>query len=215
MKEIGLQEVRRAARSDPVTRSAECRVMADQDSAVGRRGAGRLGAPCFRAPRRDCRWRRRCWRRRVLRLAVGAAAVRQGRAAGPGFFPFVLGVVLGLMALAILFRACARRGGGEAVYLGHRDVLVVLRPWSAWRWPSRRRRLPGARRLHGRAAAARCPHSLWRALLGAGLGMVAVWAVFRVALGVRLPAGEFWDALTGLHGRSTPEAVSDVARSTI
>jgi hypothetical protein len=29
-------------------------------------------------------------------------------------------------------------------------------------------------------------------VLGAVLGMVAVWAVFRLALGVRLPASEFW-----------------------
>ena len=34
--------------------------------------------------------------------------------------------------------------------------------------------------------------TLWHAFLGATLGMAAVWLVFNVALGVRLPAGEFW-----------------------
>ena len=44
---------------------------------------------------------------------------------GPGFFPFALGVVLGLLALAILFLS-VRGEEGETVYLGHRNVLVVL-----------------------------------------------------------------------------------------
>ena len=37
--------------------------------------------------------------------------------------------------------------------------------------------------------------SLWKVALGAVLGMIAVWAVFKLALGVRLPTGDFWDAL--------------------
>ncbi len=36
---------------------------------------------------------------------------------------------------------------------------------------------------------------VWRALLGASLGMVLVWAVFALALGVRLPTGGFWGEL--------------------
>ena len=40
--------------------------------------------------------------------------------------------------------------------------------------------------------------ALWRAVLGASLGMVAVWAVFRFGLGVRLPTGEFWDSIRDL-----------------
>ena len=35
--------------------------------------------------------------------------------------------------------------------------------------------------------------ALWRVALGAILGMVAVWMVFQLALGVRLPTGDFWE----------------------
>jgi Na+-transporting NADH:ubiquinone oxidoreductase subunit NqrB len=38
----------------------------------------------------------------------------------------------------------------------------------------------------------------WKVVLGAVLGMIAVWAIFRLALGVRLPTGDFWDALRDL-----------------
>jgi hypothetical protein len=112
---------------------------------------------------------------------------------GPGFFPFALGIVLGLLALAIFCRVLLNASGGGAVFLGHRDVLIVLAA------------------LVGVAAAFEQADSyltlglftavlllfiarttLPSVVLGAVLGMVAVWAVFRLALGVRLPASEFW-----------------------
>jgi hypothetical protein len=115
---------------------------------------------------------------------------------GPGFFPFALGIALGLVALLILYVAVRMPGEGEAVFLGHRDVLVALAA------------------LIGVAAAFEQADSylvlglfvaslllvvarttLWRVLLGASLGMLLVWAVFRFALGVRLPAGAFWTDL--------------------
>ena len=33
--------------------------------------------------------------------------------------------------------------------------------------------------------------ALWRIVLGVGLGMVAVWVVFKMLLGVQLPTGPF------------------------
>jgi hypothetical protein len=112
---------------------------------------------------------------------------------GPGFFPFALGVVLALFALAILYETLRDKADGKAVFVGHRDVLITLAA------------------LVGVAAAFEQADSyltlgmfaavlllfiaraaLWRVALGATLGMVAVWLVFRLALGVRLPAGEFW-----------------------
>jgi hypothetical protein len=44
----------------------------------------------------------------------------------------------------------------------------------------------------------------WRVVLGATLGMVAVWLVFTLALGVRLPAGEFWRQLADLIAAKPP-----------
>ena len=118
---------------------------------------------------------------------------------GPGFFPFALGMVLGLLALAIIVRIWRKPSEGEVVYLGHRDVLIAFAG------------------LVGLAVAFEATDayialgiftavllllvartSLWRAVLGASLGMVAVWALFRQALGVRLPAAEFWWDLASL-----------------
>src|SRR5512145_2556624 len=45
---------------------------------------------------------------------------------GPGFLPFVLGIVLGALALAILFYTWRDRRDGEPIFVGHRDVLVAI-----------------------------------------------------------------------------------------
>ena len=123
----------------------------------------------------------------------------------PGFFPFALGAVLGVLALAILYRS-ARSEEGETVYLGHRDVLVVLAALACVAFAFERADtylvlgsfMAVILLLVARAAP-------WKVVLGAVLGMIAVWAIFRLALGVRLPTGDFWDALRGLtiksHGR--------------
>jgi hypothetical protein len=113
---------------------------------------------------------------------------------GPGFFPFALGIVLGLLALAVLVGTLqGRMADAKVVFLGHRDVLIVFAA------------------LVGVAAAFEQADSYLvlgvfagvlllfiarttppRVVLGAVLGMVAVWLFFRLALGVRLPASEFW-----------------------
>jgi hypothetical protein len=45
---------------------------------------------------------------------------------GPGFFPFALGIALGVLALAILFHTWRRVDALGQVFLGHRDVLVAM-----------------------------------------------------------------------------------------
>jgi hypothetical protein len=115
---------------------------------------------------------------------------------GPGFFPLALGVALGLLALAILYRVPQSTHGAEAIFFGHRDVLIVIGALIGVAFAFERADtylLLGtfaALLLHFVARAA-----LWRAALGAALGMVAVWALFALALGVRLPTGEFWQQI--------------------
>lgn len=119
---------------------------------------------------------------------------------GPGFFPFALGIALAGLAVAIIVLAWrGKMAEASVVFLGHRDVLVTFAA------------------MMGLAAAFEQADSylvlgiftavvlilvgkveLWRAALGATLGMVTVWAVFRVALGVRLPAADFWRLATDL-----------------
>jgi Tripartite tricarboxylate transporter TctB family len=116
---------------------------------------------------------------------------------GPGFFPFWLGVALGLLALAILYTAI-REPSGEIVFLGHRDVLVVLVALAGAAFafePLDTYVTLGAFTAVLLLLVART--SLWKALLGALFCMGAVWIVFRYALGVRLPTAEFWDVVTG------------------
>lgn len=123
-----------------------------------------------------------------------SASLPFGRVAlpGPGFFPFALGIVLGLFALAILYQAL-RSAEGEAVFVGHRDVLIALAALAGVAFAFERidayvvlGAFAAALLLFVARAAPR------RVVLGTILGMVGVWAVFRLALGVRLPASEFW-----------------------
>ena len=125
---------------------------------------------------------------------------------GPGLFPFALGIALALLAVVILF-VTLRGAGGDPVYLGHRNVLVVLAALIgvACAFES----VDAYVTLGVFAAAllllvARAP--LWRAALGASLGMVAVWAFFNQALGVRLPVGEFSEQIAGFIAAMLPSA---------
>jgi hypothetical protein len=120
---------------------------------------------------------------------------------GPAFFPFVLGIVLSLMAGAILFRVwLTTSSDDEPVLLGHRDVLVTMIALCgvALGFETDAYLVLGAfvaamLLLVGRT-------TLKQAVLGAAVGMIAVWAVFKVALGVRLPTnehiGRMFDLLT-------------------
>jgi len=130
---------------------------------------------------------------------------------GPGFFPFALGIALGLLALAILYGIWRSGPGiGEVVFLGHRDVLLALLALAGVALAFERL---GAYVALGTFAAfllllvARS--APWRVLLGASLGMVAVWLFFGLMLGVRLPAGELWPQLLEPTAELPSEPSSD------
>jgi Na+-transporting NADH:ubiquinone oxidoreductase subunit NqrB len=111
---------------------------------------------------------------------------------GPGFFPSALGSVLGVLATAVLIRSWRGVAEVEAIHLGHRNVLVVFAASIAAALGFER---IGAYATLGTVAGVLLlvlsRLTLWRAVLGASLGMVAVWAIFKVLLGVQLPAGPF------------------------
>jgi hypothetical protein len=112
---------------------------------------------------------------------------------GSGFFPFALGIALAFFVSIILYRVLRDPGEAEPVYLGHRNVLVVLVALMAMAFAFERMDtyvLLGTFTAVLLVTVAQA--TPWHAFLGGTLGMVAVWAVFNVALGVRLPAGEFW-----------------------
>jgi hypothetical protein len=118
---------------------------------------------------------------------------------GPGFFPFALGIVLAILALAIIAHTLLyETESAKTVFIGHRDVLIALAA------------------LVGLAATFEQMDAYltlgvftavlllfiartepWRAALGAVLGMVGVWIVFRTALGVRLPTSDIWQDSMG------------------
>jgi putative tricarboxylic transport membrane protein len=111
---------------------------------------------------------------------------------GPGFFPFVLGIALCLVALAIGVQIWREHPVGEHIDLGHRDLVVVFAALLGLAL--------GFERLGAYAAlglfTAVClvlvaRMSLLRAAMSAALGMVAVWVVFSLVLGVVLPHGPF------------------------
>jgi putative tricarboxylic transport membrane protein len=113
---------------------------------------------------------------------------------GPGFFPFALAVVLGLLAVAIVLYAVREVDALERIFLGHRDVLVAIAALVGVAIAFERGDsylILGAFMVAMLVTVGRT--QWWRAVLGAGIGMVAVWAVFNRALGVRLPAGQIWD----------------------
>ena len=93
---------------------------------------------------------------------------------GPGFLPFVLGIALGVLALSILFYIWREPSDVPAVFAAAFLLLFVARA------------------------------ALWRVALGAVLGMVAVWLFFGVALGVRLPTGEFWQEMQDFVSAALP-----------
>jgi Na+-transporting NADH:ubiquinone oxidoreductase subunit NqrB len=97
-----------------------------------------------------------------------------------------------VLAIAILVRAWQDRGVPEYVRLGHRNVLVTFAALVVAAMAFER---VGAYATLGALAAillfALARLALWRAALSATVGMVAVWALFKVLLGVQLPSGPF------------------------
>lgn len=118
---------------------------------------------------------------------------------GPGFFPFALGIILAVLALAIIAHALLyETESAKIVFIGHRDVLIALAALAGL--AATFEKMDAYLTLGVFAAvlllfiARAAP---WRAALGAVLGMVGVWLMFRMALGVRLPAGDFWQDSMG------------------
>jgi Tripartite tricarboxylate transporter TctB family len=130
-----------------------------------------------------------------------AALVPFGRVGlpGPGFFPFALGSVLVLLALAILYVVWRAPGEATSVFLGHRDVLIALAALVGVALAFER---ADTYLVLGTFAAALlllvARSTLWRVVLGATIGMIGVWLFFVLALGLRLPTGEFWQQLLDL-----------------
>lgn len=115
---------------------------------------------------------------------------------GPGFFPFALGVALGLVSLTILFLIVRSHAEDEVVFVGHRDVLVALAALVGVAFAFEQADTYLVLGVFvGSLLLLVARTGVWRALLGASLGMVLVWAVFALALGVRLPTGRFWGEL--------------------
>jgi putative tricarboxylic transport membrane protein len=107
---------------------------------------------------------------------------------GPGFFPLFLGAVLVAFAAVIGFD-CWRSPPGEAVELGHRDVLIAIaallvvpllfEPLGAYITLG----LFGTVMLVLIARIRLLP-----AIAAAGVGMAACWFFFQQLLGLQLPA---------------------------
>jgi hypothetical protein len=111
---------------------------------------------------------------------------------GPGFFPFVLGVLLCVAALAIAVHVLRAPALEPEVDLGHRDVLVVFAALVGVCLVFERLGAYAALGLFTVVVLVLVARlSPLRAALAAGCGMLAVWAVFKVVLKVQLPAGPF------------------------
>jgi hypothetical protein len=128
---------------------------------------------------------------------------------GPGFFPFALGIALVGLALAILFYTWQERGDGQRLFVGHRDVLLAILALVgvaiAFDQEADSYLSLGIFAAFLLLVVARA--ALWRAVLGAVLGMVAVWLFFAIALGLRLPTAEFWQDMVEIVAPvSPPEA---------
>jgi hypothetical protein len=129
---------------------------------------------------------------------------------GPAFFPFVLGCALTGLAVAILHTSWRETSSRDIVHLGHRDVLIALLAMAGLALAFEN---ADSYVVMGVFAAVLLVligrTSIWRAVLGATLGMVAAYLFFGVALGVRLPAGDFWqngvDFVTGLLSSSSQQ----------
>jgi putative tricarboxylic transport membrane protein len=123
-----------------------------------------------------------------------SAAMPFGRVGlpGPGFFPFALGIALGVVALAIGVQIWREQPAGEQIELGHRDVVIVFAALIGAAFAFERLGAYATLGLFTMVVlvlVARLP--LLRAALAAALGMVAVWIAFHVVLKVQLPVGPF------------------------
>jgi hypothetical protein len=115
---------------------------------------------------------------------------------GPGFFPFVLGVLMVALAAAIFVMTLREPTGPSRVALGHFSVLVTASAMVVT--AALFERLGALISLGGFSAVMLVFVAGVRiapAVLASGLGMLAVWYVFKVLLGVQLPLGPLAGAL--------------------
>jgi putative tricarboxylic transport membrane protein len=144
-----------------------------------------------------------CSRRGGLWVAVVLAFIGAGFAAqaltmtfgnldlpGPGFFPFALGLLLIALSVAIFIMVIQEPREAPKVELGHSPVLITMAAMSL------------AAALFERAGAFLSLGGFTLAMLvlvgrvriipavlASVIGMLAVWYVFKVLLGVQLPTG--------------------------
>jgi putative tricarboxylic transport membrane protein len=109
---------------------------------------------------------------------------------GPGFLPFGLGLVLVALSVAILVITLQEPGEAPRVEIGHAPVLVAFAGLMAT--AALFERLGAFLSLGGFAALMLILVARVRivpAVLSSAMGMLAVWYVFKVLLGVQLPVG--------------------------
>jgi hypothetical protein len=109
---------------------------------------------------------------------------------GPGFFPLLLGVVVMFLAVVTGGRLLLVRRDTEPVWLGHRDVLIVLAALIAVPPLFERLGVYLTLGLFGAVLLVLLARtSIVVALLSAAAAMAACWYFFQVLLGLSLPIG--------------------------
>ncbi len=111
---------------------------------------------------------------------------------GPGLFPFILGIALLAISLAIVAEEKRREDSATTIEIGHRNVIMVFLALVAL---SALFETAGAYATLGVMTAvllrilARV--TILTSVLATAVGMVLVWVVFKTLLGVQLPVGPF------------------------
>ena len=109
---------------------------------------------------------------------------------GPGFFPFALGLLLFALSVAIFVIVFREPREAPKVELGHGSVIISF--FAMCVTAALFERLGAFLALGAFCAAMLILVARMRiipALLSSAVGMLAVWYVFKVLLGVQLPAG--------------------------
>jgi hypothetical protein len=129
-----------------------------------------------------------------LLFAWQAALLDFGRLGlpGPGFFPFVLGLALAGLAVAVVAGRVRQHGHHSVVEIGHRDVLIAF---AALLSVAIAFELLGAYLTLGIFCVVLLALIAKVRLVYAGpaaaAGMALVWYFFKVLLGLQLPNGPF------------------------
>jgi hypothetical protein len=111
---------------------------------------------------------------------------------GPGFFPLVLGIAVVALSTLIAIEGFRGAGEGEAIELGHRDVLIVFAAMVAVAALFERLGAYLSLGLFGAVLLVVIARvSVPLAVLSAGVAMAACWYFFQVLLGLQLPLGPF------------------------